>query len=242
MPDWAGKVTIHHLPSHSHRLPEMYKYSIRRKEKFPQVVKLFIPLLATKKPPFKPGKKAVFSNTGYLALEAILEEAAGIFLEKFYQEEFFDKLGMKNSFAVIPRYRDTVINSKLEKANIPEKYDATTRIEEPEKIVIRKINANHRASAPKPLDVGIYSTVEDLNKWQYALHNGQILLQESYEKMIKPYYSIESGNENVVSQIGYGMKISRHLGKVRFYDHEADYNGVRTQIAYVPEKSIHIFA
>lgn len=240
MPDWADKITIHHLLSHSHGLPELYKYFIRRAKRFPSTISVFLPMLAEKKLDFEPGEKAVHSNTGYLLLEVILEKAAGKPLEVFYQEEFFDKLGMKNTFAVIPSRTKSAPNKRLSETKLPEKYNATTRIEEPEKIILRILNPNHTPPGPVQVDVGIYTNVKDLNIWQQALHNGKVITQESYEKMIKPYFANDSDGEEIVSHFGYGIKIARNAGKVKFYHQEADFEGIRAEIAYVPSVNVSV--
>lgn len=237
-PDWANKVTIHHLLTHSHGIPEFYEYTMLRKRKFPGVLKKFIDSLSTVKLQFEPGSRASFSNSGYLILEAILEKELGMKLDEYYKQEFFDKLGMKNTFSVIPSLQDHVINPKYYETNLPVKYRLLKSVSDPTDIEIKLSDRNYENPDKRILDTGIFSNIEDLNKWQKALHGGKILSKESYEAMIKPYYRVESPNDHIISYTGYGIIISRNIGKITFYHQMSNYSGVRAEMIYVPVKDI----
>jgi CubicO group peptidase (beta-lactamase class C family) len=237
-PDWADRVTIHHLLTHSHGIPEFYEYTMLRKRKFPGVLKKFVDSLSKVKLEFVPGSRASFSNSGYLILEAILEQQLGLKLDEYYKKEFFDKLGMKNTFSVIPSLQDHVINPKYYEANLPVKYILRKSVSDPNDIEIKLSDRNYENADMRILDTGIFSNPEDLNKWQKALHGGKILSKKSYELMIKPYYSIKSPNDNIVSHAGYGIIISRNVGKITFYQQMSDYSGIRAEMIYIPSKNI----
>lgn len=238
MPAWAKKVTIHHLMTHSHGLPEFYQYTMLRKRKFPGVLKKFIASLSEVKLKHEPGSRTDYSNSGYLLLEAILEQQLGKKLDDFYREEFFYKLGMKNTFSVIPSLSDHTINSKYYAAKLPVKYRLHKSIADPNDIQIRLTDRNYDNPDMRILDTGIFTNAEDLNKWNQALHNGKILSDESYQEMIKPHYTIKAPASSIISHTGYGIIISRNIGKVVFYHQIANFSGVRCEIIYMPEKNI----
>lgn len=240
LPSWADKITIHHLLSHSHGLPEIYNNIIGEKKFYSRIIKVILSELSSKKLEFEPGKKASYSQTGFLILEAILEKAANTGLDKFYQKEFFDKFSMKDTFVVVPSFKGDAFSKKYFETKLPIKYEATTRMETPEEIEIRIINAEFETSMANMIYMGIYSNVSDLNKWLYALHNGKILSEESYEQMVTPYYKVEPDADSMISYFGYGLEISRMIGKIKFYNTTANMQGVRAEFIYIPSQDISI--
>ena len=118
---------------------------------------------------FEPGTKMLYSNSGYIVLGLIIETVSGESYASFLQKNLFDPIGMKDSG-----------------------YDSSTAI------------SPRRASGYTPgpdgplnaafLDMSIpyaagalYSTTEDLLRWEKALFGGKVLKAASLEKMTKPF-------------------------------------------------------
>jgi uncharacterized protein YneR len=71
----------------------------------------------------------------------------------------------------------------------------------------------------------LYSTVEDMYKWDQALSPGRILSRESLQKALTP----------VKNRYGYGWAIDKQYGQLR-YSHGGGINGFSTYFARFPEE------
>ncbi|MCW3162775.1 serine hydrolase domain-containing protein [Chryseobacterium oryctis] len=133
---------------------------------------------------FEPGTQFKYSNIGYATLGRILENATG----KRYGElvtALFAKYGMKNSFYPDQQNQNKIVNSyaiSKDETKLVEKFPFSQDL----------FPGSH-----------LLTTTEDLTQWNYLLHNGKILKNESYQKMIS--YSITNQHSLFgESEIGYG--------------------------------------
>src|SRR5260370_27324953 len=103
LPDYPKKsgdvITLHHLLTHSSGIPNMTSFpgfdkNISRDFYSPmQLVNLF----ADSTLQFEPGKKFVYSNSGYILLGYIIERVTGKTYEQVLQENIFTPLKMNNT-------------------------------------------------------------------------------------------------------------------------------------------------
>ncbi|MDX5422607.1 MAG: beta-lactamase family protein [Hymenobacteraceae bacterium] len=122
-------------------------------------------LMAEHEPPvyYQPDTHFDYSNTGYFLLASIVEKASGVPFATFMQQHIFDPLHMKNTFM----FNNAVI---AQKENI-----ATGH------------TGGRRKRVPDYLDTvlgdkGMYSTVEDLYKWDQALYTQKLVKRETLEE------------------------------------------------------------
>ena len=142
---------------------------------------------------FEPGTQFKYSNIGYATLGEILENTTGKSYENLVTE-LFAKQGMKNSFYPNINNEKFRVNSFFiskeneQKNNLVEKFPFTPNL----------FPGSH-----------LLVTAEDLAIWNNNLHNGKILKNESYQKMIN--YSITNihnlFSENEIGY-GYGLRIN----------------------------------
>src|SRR5262245_22565807 len=160
---------------------------------------------------FYPGEKMIYSNSGYIVLGYVIEKVSGVGYEQFVQENIFTPLAMKDSG-----------------------YDSNTAI------------IAHRASgympSPKgPVNAGyihmsiphaagaLYSTTEDLLRWEQALFGGKIVSAESLRKMTTPFkdnYAL-----GVTVQTTNGKTVIQHGGGI---------DGFNTFLAYYPDDKLTV--
>ena len=164
---------------------------------------------------FPPGTQWRYSNSNYFLLGLIIEKISGKKLQDFLKENIFQPLGMtatrmNDATDVIP-YRVSGYNwigSDAEK--IPAMISGYHGIK----------NVLQNAIYISPTRVwaagGVVSTINDLIKWDSALHNNLLLKKESYLQMISPG-KLSSGVEtnygfgNELFEI-HGHKIAGHQG------------------------------
>ena len=135
---------------------------------------------------FSPGSNWRYNNSGYFLLGCIIEKVSGQSYNDYLREHILDKLGMKNSGV---DKLDSVLAMRAKG------YSKTGK---------KTVNAVY-ISMEWPFSAGaLYSTVDDLYKWDRALYNNTVLSSASKQKMFTP------GRNNY----GYGIGIDtveKHL-------------------------------
>jgi len=148
---------------------------------------------------FPPGTKWEYSNSGYDVLGYLIEKLSGETYAKFVQDNIFTPLGMKDSG-----------------------YDSSTEIIR-QHAVGYVHGADGLAVAPY-VDMStfysagaLYSTTEDLLKWEEALFGGKVVSPASLARMITPFKNDYAFGLEVHAAAN-GDKIVSHTGQVSGFD------------------------
>lgn len=173
IPDFpnGNKITIHHLLTHTsgitswssdYRAERMQHYTLEGR----------MALFADEPLESSPGKKFYYSDNNYILLAYIVEKTSGTTYENFFQDHIFDPLAMKNTgFDDYKR----IIKHKSSGYGAMDK-----------KLV-------HGDYSDPSYDAGsgnMYSTVEDIYRWDQALYTNKLMSQKSVEKMFTPYHGL----------------------------------------------------
>lgn len=105
---------------------------------------------------FPPGEQQLYSNTAYMLLAQVLERAAGQSLGEFAEERIFEPLGMKGSL-MYDNYEEI----------IPRRATGYDRDDD------GLVSMVHNYNFDVPGDGQLYSTVEDLLRWDNYLHGAE---------------------------------------------------------------------
>jgi CubicO group peptidase (beta-lactamase class C family) len=160
---------------------------------------------------FPSGSAWRYSNSGYIVLGLIIEQAAGQSYEAFLQENIFTPLDMTN----------TGYDHNLDELAVGYVSDGEADF----------IDMSIPFAAG-----GLYSTVEDLYQWHQALFNGTLLTQESLSAMFAEHAAIP-GSEG--SAYGYGWIIGQENGR-RVFEHRGAIEGFVSIIAHYPDVNVLI--
>jgi CubicO group peptidase (beta-lactamase class C family) len=212
--DIGDKVTIHHLLTHSSGIPS-YTRNMGRLEEIhqdPYPVDKFVKEYCSDELEFEPGSKYVYNNSGYFILGAIIEEVTGKPYADVLQEKILDPVEMKDT-----GYDRPVPLIKNRAAGYSLTFDGHK-------------NADYLNMSLPYAAGALYSTVEDLYKWDQALYTDKLLSKKMKEEMFKPH--IASGGE---SHYAYGWGISKRSfpkseEKVNSVSHGGGINGFNTLI------------
>jgi CubicO group peptidase (beta-lactamase class C family) len=143
-----------------------------------QVIDLFVKYKPY--PYFKPDDGFHYCNTNYALLASIVERISGKTFDAFVKQEIFDPLGMNNSF-VYNLNGDSVISYQIT-VGVPG-YKFAGRY-------ARKFGDYYLNGVMG--DKGVYSSVEDLYKFNCALDSGTLIslpvLEEAFEPGSPSYY------------------------------------------------------
>ncbi len=215
MPDAPAawdQVTIMHLLTHTSGIPNFTGFPDYPKlEPFPTTTAQLVARFRDKPLDFDPGTKWSYSNSGYVLLTYLLEKVSGVSYEAFVRENIFTPLGMKDTGVdsnaqVIPRRASGYVfkDGKFENAGF--------------------INMTVPQGAG-----ALYSTTEDLLKWEQGLYGGKLLRPASVEKMTTPFkdnYAFGVG----VQTVGGHKKIS----------HSGGIEGFNTDLSYYPDDKLAV--
>lgn len=169
--DTGSRVTLHHLLTHTSGVPNYTAGEFFRNGRYrePHPVEEFVKLACSDDLEFEPGSKFSYSNSGYYILGAILEAATGKTYENLLKEKIFDPLGMQDTGY---DHHETVLPHRAAGyAKQGESY----------------VNARY-LDMSNPFAAGaLYSTVQDLYKWDQALYTDRLLPAEWRAKMFTPF-------------------------------------------------------
>lgn len=206
------KVTIVNLLTHTSGIPNFTGFpDYHSTEAVPTTPEQLVARFRDKPLEFQPGEKFNYSNSGYVLLGYLIEKISQQSYRQFVQEHIFNPLGMKDSG-----------------------YDSNSEI------------ILHRASGYEPADRGrinagfidmsipfsagaLYSTTEDLLRWEQGLMGGKVLSAASLQKMSTPFKS----------EYAFGLVVHTTNGH-KVMEHGGGIEGFNTKLAYYPEDKLTV--
>ena len=178
IPDFkqGDKIKIHNLLTHSSGIDDYDPQA-----NFPTVDDYHSPesiinLIKSSPLSSEPGTTFKYTNANYFLLGYIIEKVSNMKYEDFVNENLFKPSNMNN----------TLYNVKNIQTNTSKGYTAILRDSVP--LRSSSVHPSIYFSA-----AGIYSTVEDLYKWDQALYGEKILKKSSLDKMFTHYTSYDYG-------------------------------------------------
>ena len=217
-------VTIRHLLVHTGGLPEYYAELEKRFAGQRPGNEEALSLLADwGEPVSAPGDRYQYSNPGYDTLAALVERVSGQQFGDFVKDQIFSPLGMSRSF--VPKYEGAWPAAPGDTLpQIENRALGHSRVGE-----IFEIDDDHILNAIVGAG-GVFSTVEDLLRWDQALYGDQLVSQHYLDE------AFTSGvlNDGTTFGYGFGWGLDSHRGYDRI-SHGGSWVGFRTVILRYPE-------
>ncbi|MEO8575148.1 MAG: serine hydrolase domain-containing protein [Gemmatimonadales bacterium] len=163
---------------------------------------------------FNPGTKYAYSNTGYSLLALIVERASGKSFVTFLHDRIFTPLGMANSVAF-----ENGTSTVSDRA-----FGYTMR----NGAWARKDQSSTSAVLG---DGGIYSSIDDMAKWDAALYDSRLLSDESRRLAFTPH--TDTNDADV--KYGFGWRIT---GETLW--HSGETSGFRNVIVRYPARKLTV--
>lgn len=201
-------VTIQNLLNHTSGIPE-YTTLLGAGEvsREPHNVAGLIDIFKDEPLNFSPGQTYQYSNSNFILLGAVIELITNTRYGEFLRQVLLDPLEMENSGM---DYHDEILKDRASGYQI---------------LGTLLVNAPYLDMSNAYATAGMYSTVEDLFRWDQALYSNQVLSRQSLEKMFAPSFGADgSGGE-----YGLGWQIGDFQGH-RKVGHTGGINGFRTNI------------
>jgi CubicO group peptidase (beta-lactamase class C family) len=215
MPDAPAawdKITIFNLLTHTSGIPNFTGFPDYRKlEPFSATAEELVARFRDKPLDFQPGEQWSYSNSGYVVLGYLIEKLSGDSYAHFLEDNIFKPLGMVDSGY---DSNSTVIPNRAS-GYAPNKDGL--------------VNAGY-IDMTIPLSAGgLYSTTEDLLRWEQGLFGGKLLSPDSLKKMTTPFKN----------DYGLGLGI-RSVNGHEEIAHGGGIEGFNTMLAYYPDDKLTV--
>jgi CubicO group peptidase (beta-lactamase class C family) len=214
MPDAPAawdKITIFHVLTHTSGIPSFTGFpDFESHEAQAMTPQKLVEWFRDKPLEFEPGTKWNYSNSGYVLLGYLIEKISGQSYSDFVQQNIFTPLGMKDSG-----------------------YDSNSTI-------IAHRAAGYMPGKSGPVNAGfvhmsipfsagaLYSTTEDLLRWEQGLFGGKVLTPASLAKLTTPFKD------------DYAFGLTAHISSNghKVISHDGGIQGFNTTLAYYPDDKL----
>lgn len=163
---------------------------------------------------FKPGSSYRYSNSAYALLALIVERASGRTFATFLNERVFLPLGMAQTVA----YQEGISTVSHRAFGYTMKGGAWTR-------------KDQSITSAVLGDGGIYSSIDDLAKWNAALYDSRLLSDESRRLAFSPHTATDQPDV----KYGFGWRIT---GETLW--HSGETSGFRNVIVRYPSRRLTV--
>jgi CubicO group peptidase (beta-lactamase class C family) len=214
LPPAARPVTVRHLLNHTSGLPD-YEDLIPDTQTAQVSDRDVLGLLARKDTLyFPPGTQYRYSNSGYVLLGLIVERVSGVRFQEFLRRRIFAPLAMTASVAHVEG-ADTVPHRAYGYTPGPDGFRPT----------------DQSVTSATLGDGGVYTSVEDLVRWDAALYDDRIVDAATLRLATTPP-ALPGGAE---TQYGFGWFVDAYRG-VRRWRHTGETSGFRNAIQRFPDR------
>jgi CubicO group peptidase (beta-lactamase class C family) len=218
LPDYrketGDRITIAHLLNHTSGLPNYTSRAFFQNDsRDPSTVADFVKKFCSGDLEFDPGSKFNYSNSGYFLLGAVIEKVTGQTYAKALQQRIFDPVGLKDtgydvSATVLPKRASGY-------EALPGSY----------------VNAPYLDMTLPYAAGSLYSTVQDLYRWDRALYGDTLLPAPLKQRMFTPALSDYAFGWKVKP-----VKLDDGKTEVATISHSGGINGFSTLLVRAPER------
>ncbi len=235
-PAYGNSITVRNLLNHTSGLQDYedllsQQYPNTPPEKIPQILDAGVLKLLEQQTTakFPAGTKWEYSNSGYAVLAMIVEKASGQTFGEFLQQRIFTPLKMTNTLA----YERGKNRGQRE---VPHRAYGHSKEDD-------GWHQTDQSPASAVLgDGGIYSSIDDLAKWDRALRLHTLLTEAEMRPALTPVQLREGpakSPEGTIVSYGFGWFLDPYQGHRRM-SHNGETIGFRTTIQRFPDDQLTI--
>lgn len=169
---------------------------------------------------FAPGERWNYNNSGYVLVGAVIEKASGMAWDRWLARSLFEPLDLAHTRSGATRQ---AIPGHAAGYSTTDAGDVSTAAP-------LSMTQPHAAGA-------LVSTLDDLWRWNRALHGGRVLSEGSYRRMTTP----EGKAGEPPNRYGYGIQTGSLRGRT-MYEHGGGIFGFLSLLIYLPDSGITVAA
>jgi len=217
-PGYGSSITLRHLLTHTSGVPDYEPFVPDTQSWQVKDGDVLDILTRTDGTDFPPGSTYSYSNSGYALLALVVEQASGQSFAAFLHDRVFEPLGMDGTVA----FEDGISTV----SNRAFGYTITDGL----------IERTDQSTTSAVLgDGGVYSSVEDLAKWDHALARGLVLDSAEWREATTPARLTDGS----VTEYGFGWFVDSYGGRPR-QRHGGDTRGFNNVIMRFPDDGVTI--
>jgi len=163
---------------------------------------------------FAPGTGYRYSNSGYVLLGLVIEQVSGQTFTEFLRQRIFEPLGMRNTVAHV--------ESRTVVPNRAYGYSVESG---------RWVRTDQSPTSATLGDGGIYSSIDDLARWDQALYDHRLLRSESLTAAFSPATATDDSSV----AYGFGWRIT---GETLW--HSGESIGFRNVLIRYPQRRVTV--
>ena len=235
-PAYGKSITIRNLLNHTSGLPDyedilMQQYPNTADDQIPQILDAGVLKLLEQQTSgkFPPGTRWEYSNSGYAVLAMIVEKVSGQPFSQFLHQRIFIPLKMNHTLAY-----------EKGKNEVPQRAYGHSKLGRSEKGAWQETDQSPTSAVLG--DGGIYSSLDDLAKWDQALREHTLLSAEEMKPALTPVQPTggpaKYPNGTTLSY-GFGWFLDPYQGHKRM-SHDGETVGFRTTIQRFPKDNLTI--
>ncbi|MFC0181101.1 CubicO group peptidase, beta-lactamase class C family [Pseudarcicella hirudinis] len=188
---YDSSITIRSLLTHSSGIPN-YIYALDRvfNKKNPITNQEVVDLFARYRPGinYLPNSRFNYNNSNYVLLAYIVEKLSGMNFRQYARKNLFEPAGMTHSFIYDPMHPEQVAGAAVGYS--------------PRRRGYWQVPFDHLDGAVG--DKGVYSTVEDLYKWDMALNSEKLVKLSTLDDAFQPAHSFRN---LITKNYGFGWRL-----------------------------------
>ncbi len=213
--DTGSKITIHHLLTHSSGIPNYSAFSgffSTGPSRMSHQMREFVEEYCSNDLDFEPGERYSYCNSGYYILGAIIEEVEGKSWERVVTERIAEAGGMPDTGA----------------------YTHTRMMPRRAQGYRRDSNGSYQPAGYQDMSIwraagSMYSTANDLLRWDQVLRENTLLGEEWKDKMFTRQQRSYGYGVSVFEEEAPGGETVRYMG------HSGFYGGFNNYFAHFPD-------
>lgn len=240
------QITIRHLLTHTSGLPdlELFEPLIAKQPNHVVTGGDLVPALVAWQRPvrFRPGEQFRYSNINYQLLAQLVAKVSRQPFRDYVRDNIFRRAGMRSSYVLgtrpIGAYRPPVANHVLAVVYGTAPEDVRT-LNYPDRVMMRPYRYEGFNLGSTVGDQNVFSTLNDLMRFDRALRSGKVLSLKSQEEAYAPV-RLNDGTEYAepvvydlyASKCSYGMgwEVCRHPTRGRLVGHAGYNRGIATMV------------
>ena len=218
LPDFGESITIRHLLHHTSGLRDLHgllglagwrRGDLETNDDVYRIIK------NQKELNFKPGEEFLYSNTGYILLAKIIENASQLEFDQWMKQNIFQPLGMKDTY--VATSLNKIVPNNATSYYLREEFERASEY------------WGYFGSG------NIHSTTEDLNIWLQNFSTPQNNWESAFDKLL----FTTPLNNGFETNYGFGIRIEVYAGK-KVIQHGGSVGGFRAIARTFPEEDLNI--